>query len=55
MTNKKKKISERLSKEALDDRAEVLNPKNPKFYKSRVEGISDEQAKKIAELSKQKD
>ncbi|WP_422090934.1 hypothetical protein [Tenacibaculum ovolyticum] len=53
MSNKRKnKISNRLTKEALDDRAEVLNPENPKFYKSRIEGLTDEQAEKMAELKK---
>ncbi|MCG8803971.1 hypothetical protein [Tenacibaculum finnmarkense] len=53
MTDKKKpKISEKLTKKAIDERAEVLNPENPKYYKSRIKGLTDEQAKRIAELKK---
>ncbi len=46
----KGKISERLTRKAIDERSETLNPQNPKYYKSRVEGITDKQAQKLAQL-----
>lgn len=46
----KEKISERLTQKAIDERSETLNPQNPKYYKCRVEGITDKQALKLAQL-----
>ncbi|SEC46506.1 hypothetical protein SAMN04489761_3068 [Tenacibaculum sp. MAR_2009_124] len=50
----KNKISKRLPKKSIDDRAETLNPQNKKYYKSRIEGINEEQAIKLAKIEVKK-